>query len=148
MKWMYIHLIRIVFISVLVGIAGCAPPRTDWSQLTSLRIYSNRSIPPGKTVETLSRKDIEQMNFIEADIGEARRFMSKAKSPRYAMYLWKGEQLAIATLDHEEERIIRLSNYGGFFWDLTTDTNYRLENVDDILEWHDFLGLSVDSIAH
>jgi hypothetical protein len=111
--------------------------KTDWTQLTSFRIYDYKTFPQDKDIRTFSDSDIQQMNFIETNLDEAKNIFSKAKPHDGKTYLWKGHHFTTATFSNGQTRRIKVSSYGGFFMDLTTNKYYDFQG-DTRTEWENF----------
>jgi hypothetical protein len=106
----------------------------DWTQLTSFKIYDYKTFPQNKNIRTFSESDIQQMNFIETNIDEAKEIFSKAKPLGETTYLWKGYHFTTATFSDGQTKRIKVSSYGGFFMDLTSNKFYEFQG-DTRTEW-------------
>ena len=107
---------------------SCGRTKIDWTQLTSFRIYDYKTFPQDKDINSFSGNDIREMNFIETDLVEANKVLSKAKPLGNKTYLWKGHHFAMATFANGQKRRIQISVYGGFFKDLTGKRYYEFKD--------------------
>lgn len=78
------------------------------------------------------------MPFIATNLDETVSVFTKSRCFYPRMILWKGDHLAMAIFKNGQKRKIRISNYGGFFTDMTIDVPYIFEG-DSRLQWDEFL---------
>ena len=114
-------------LTVLVLIS-CGQTKIDWTQLSSFRIYDYKTFPRDKDINSFSDNDIREMNFIETDLLQAKKILSKSKPLGNGIYLWKGHHFAMATFANGQKRRIKISVYGGFFYDLTRKGYYAFND--------------------
>ena len=113
---------------IVLLLISCGQPKIDWTQLTSFRIYDNKTFPQDKDINSFSDNDIREMNFIETDLIEAKNILSKAKPLGNKNYIWKGHHFAMAIFANGQKRRIQISVYGGFFKDLTGNQYYEFKD--------------------
>jgi hypothetical protein len=123
--------------TTVFAMTSCEQEGLDWTQLTSFKIYDYKTFPQDKDIWTFSDSDIQQMNFIETNLYEAKNIFSKAKPLDRKTYLWKGHHFTTATFSNGQTRRIKVSSYGGFFMDLTTNKYYEFQG-DTRTEWENF----------
>lgn len=123
--------------TTVFAMTSCEQKELDWTQLTSFKIYDYKTFPQDKDIRTFSESDIQQMNFIETNLDEAKTLFSKAKPLGGTTYLWKGHHFTTATFSDGQTRRIKISSYGGFFMDLTTNKYYEFQG-DTRTEWDNF----------
>lgn len=111
--------------ATVLTLTSCGQMKIDWTELTSFLIYD--TLPQDKDIISISDNDIQGMNFIETDLVEAKRILVKAESIGNKFYLWKGHNFAMATFTNGQKRRIKISVYGGFFMDLTTNEYYKFK---------------------
>jgi len=121
----------------VLALTSCGQAKTDWTQLTSFRIYDYKTFPQNKDIHTFSDNDIKQMNFIEANLDEAKSIFIKAKPLDGKTYFWKGNHFTTATFSNGQTKRINVSSYGGFFMDLTTNKYYEFQG-DTRTKWENF----------
>lgn len=123
--------------TAVFAMSSCEQKELDWTQLTSFKIYGYKTFPQDKDIRTFSDSDIQQMNFIETNLDEAKNIFSKAKPLDGKTYLWKGHHFTTATFSNGQTRRIKVSSYGGFFLDLTTNKYYEFQGYTRT-EWENF----------
>jgi hypothetical protein len=118
-------LAALIFATFIALVLISCGQKNDWTQLTSFRIYDYKTFPQDKDINSFSDNDIQEINFIETDLVEAKMILSKAKPLGNKIYLWKGHHFAIAKFANGQVRRIKISVYGGFFKDLTGKRYYE-----------------------
>lgn len=134
-----INILTILTIATTTAFAmtSCEDKGLDWTQLTSFKIYNYKTFPQDKDIRTFSDSDILQMNFIEPNLDETKNIFSKSKPLDGKTYFWKGHHFTTATFSNGQTRRIKVSSYGGFFMDLTTNKYYEFQD-DTRTEWENF----------
>ncbi|WP_299611449.1 hypothetical protein [uncultured Aquimarina sp.] len=118
---------------ILVALLSCGNENLNennsiiWDNLSSLRFYDNSTLPEVK-IEAINNADLDLMEFIEADINSAKRILNQSTSTK-EKYFWKGGGwLVIAKFNNGETRRIKVSGYGGFFYDVEAEKFYSFSD--------------------
>ncbi|MFD2561850.1 hypothetical protein [Aquimarina rubra] len=118
---------------ILIALLSCSNENLNednsiiWDNLSSLRFYDNSTLPKVK-IESISNVDLNSMEFIEADINSAKKILNQSM-PTEEKYVWKGGGwLVIAKFNNGETRRIKVSGYGGFFYDVEEKKFYSFSD--------------------
>lgn len=122
-------------------VTGFALPLSGpgWKDITSFKFYDLGSLSPRKSIEELSAKDIERMQFSGMDIHKAAGIMSRAGEVKDVTPDWSnGYAFVQAIIGRKTYRKLKISMEEGYILVVEEGAVYQVAK-EDLAEWNSML---------
>jgi hypothetical protein len=115
-------------ILIIIFFVSCLSNENEWKKIQKFIVY-----------EKINIEDINIKNetFKEIDVNEI-VLLLKSSNRFEKTFLWKGYKLAKITFKNGEEKILKISTYGGMYYDMKSKKLYQIPR-ESINKWHSLI---------
>ncbi|MCU0446692.1 MAG: hypothetical protein MUE85_17435 [Microscillaceae bacterium] len=130
-------MIKLILLLAIFGLMMCndSSKSVNWDDMTELIIYKTQE----EKFDELSADEMAKIEFVKVNLAEAKQILQKAQLSNGKMYLWKGQFWAKASFANGETSLIRISRYGGFFYNDSNKSTYSFQDSAESSRWQSMI---------
>lgn len=118
---------KYIVLILIVGTFLSCSNKVDFTKIESFEVYKEKGILPKDITKNVSTLKIKQDEVIP---------ILKSAKKNEGIHLWKGHLLGRVIFEDGTTHYLKISNYGGFFYDITNDNLYQIEEELN-QKWYD-----------